>query len=108
IGGSPFQPLSADELTTTASCKGHKNTASQDQTRQSRTDDGAGDTHAVEHEGRVKLGCRGATNDVGADPQPVGCNTSLTVISCPALKISEAGGKRRSGRHQNRLRGREP
>jgi len=36
---------------------------------------------------------RSLASDVGADPQPIGRNTSITVISCPALKIGEAGGK---------------
>ena len=49
--------------------------------------DGDLDLHAVEHEGRVK---RSLASDVGADPQPVGLQE---LISCPALKIGEAGGK---------------
>ena len=49
----------------TASRQGQKSTASQDQARQSRTDDGTGDGHAVEHKGRVK---RSLASDVGADP----------------------------------------
>jgi hypothetical protein len=93
IGGSAFQPLSGDELTTAAR-QDQKNTTSQDQARQSSTNNGAGDAHAVEDEGRVELWRRGATtNNVSADPQPIGLDTSITVISCPALKIGETGGK---------------
>src|SRR5215471_6447603 len=81
----------------TASHQRQKSTASQDQARQSRTDDRTGDEHAVEHEGRVKLWRRVATNNVSADPQPIGRDASIAVISCPALEIGH-----------NRLRGREP
>jgi hypothetical protein len=51
------------------------------------------DRHAVEHKGRVE---RSLASDVGADPQPIGLNTSITCISRPALKIGEAGKERRS------------
>jgi len=42
IGGSPFQPLSGDELTA-APRQDEKTAASRDQTRQSRTHDRTGD-----------------------------------------------------------------
>ena len=94
----------------TASRQGEKTTASQDQARQSSTNDGTGDSHAVDDEGRVKLWHRGAinaTNNVSADPQPIGRDASIAVISCPALEIGEAEGEGRSGWH-NRLWGRQP
>ena len=67
---------------------------------------GAGHAHAVERKGRVKrwTRCRSGANDVGADPQPVRVQH---LISCPALKIGEAAGERRSRWH-NRPRCREP
>src|SRR5262245_43454551 len=90
--GSQPLSLSGDELTTAAR-QDQKNTASQDQARQSRTDDRTRDGHAVEHKGRVKWSL---ASDVGADPQPIGRNTSIAVISCPALKVGEARGEGRS------------
>ena len=73
--------------------QGDKATASHHESGQARTRDGAGDGHAVEHKGRVK---RPLASDVSADPQPVGVQK---LISCPALKIGETGGERRSRRH---------
>ena len=72
----------------TPSPPAEKATAREDQARQSGTSDGTGNGHAVEHKGCVK---RSLASDIGADPQPIGVNTSITVISCPALKIGEAG-----------------
>src|SRR6516225_6877353 len=97
VGGSN---LSGEELTTAAR-QGQKNTTSQDQARQSCTDDGAGDGHAVERKGRVK---RSLASDVGADPQPVGLQE---LISCPALKIGKTR-RERSSRRYDRPRCREP
>jgi hypothetical protein len=48
IGGSPFQPLSDDELTTTAARQGDKTTTSCDQTWESGTHDGSGDDEVIE------------------------------------------------------------
>src|SRR5215467_15270338 len=81
-------------------------TASEDQTGQSCTGDGTGHALAGERKGRVKrwTRCRIGANDVGADPQPVRVQHC---ISCPTLKIGEAGGERRSRGH-NRPRCREP
>jgi len=95
--------LSGDELTTAAR-QSQQSNASQDQARQSRTDDGSRDSHAVKHKGRVK---RSLASDVGADPQPIGFDTSITVIPCPALEIGKAGRERRS-RWNNRPRCGEP
>ena len=71
-----------------ASPPGKKTTARGHQARQSSTSNGAGHGDAVKHKGRIK---RSLASDIGADPQPIGVNTSITVISCPALKIGEAG-----------------
>ena len=78
VGGSN---LSGDELTTAAR-QGQKNTTSQDEARQSRTGDGAGDGLAGERKARVKWSLM---RDVGADPLPVGLQV---LISYPGLKIA--------------------
>ena len=85
--GSSDPNLSGDELTTAAR-QAQKNTASQDQARQSRTDDGARD--ASERKARVKWSLM---SDVGADPRPVGLDLINAVISYPTLEI--AGEERR-------------
>src|SRR5262249_4649437 len=84
--------------TTTASRQGEKATASCDQTRQSRTDDGARDGHGLagERKARVERWRRVAAHDIGAHPQPVGLQS---FISYPGLKIGEAGREGRSGWH---------
>src|ERR1700730_9420318 len=48
------------------------------QARQSGTGDWTGDSHAVEHKRRVK---RSLASDVGADPQPIGLNTSIALLA---------------------------
>src|SRR6516165_3829120 len=50
--------------------------------------------HAVPGEGLIKCWSRVTANDIGADSQPVGIQK---LISCPAVRISEAGRERRSG-----------
>jgi hypothetical protein len=62
----------------------------EDQTGQSGADAGTGNGNAIERKRRVK---RSLVSNVGADPQPIGVNTSTTFISCPALKIGGAEGK---------------
>jgi len=84
--------------------QGEKSTASQDEAGQSCTGDRGRDSHAVEHKGRVK---GSLASDVGADAQPIGFDTSITVIPCPALEVGKAGRERRS-RWNNRPRCGEP
>jgi hypothetical protein len=78
--------------------------AREDQAGQSSADTGTRDGNAIERKGRVK---RSLVSNVGADPQPIGGNTSITLISCPALKIGGAEGEGRS-RRNDRLRCGEP
>jgi len=61
IDGSPFQSLSGDKLTM-ASRQGDKTTTSCDQTRQSRTDDGARDIYGGAYLGSARQAPQGIVN----------------------------------------------
>src|SRR5262249_21586829 len=64
----PETGKSDDKLTTTASCKGQKSAASQDQAREASSRYRSGDNFAVERKARVERWWRVAANDIGADP----------------------------------------
>ena len=82
-GARPVLPCSSGPPT--ASRQSDKTTASQDQARQSSTCNRAGDSHSVEDKGRVKrwTRCRSGADDVGADPQPIGRDTSIFFVKQP-------------------------
>jgi hypothetical protein len=76
IDGSPFQSLSGDKLTT-ASRQGDKTTTSCDQTRQSRTDDGARDIYGG------KQPVHFAVNTIGEEERVFGLPPLLLTLPLP-------------------------